>query len=199
MPHENAFAGLDRAKDYRLAQFNRPCFTQAELVIAVGLPEKTLQNYFARYEKEMHLSAPAPGKGQRRLYSAGDAVLLAAMKAVAGFGLAPLAAVLFGNHVRAWAIIKAPLHYEAGFVGLPTQFFGFCARSEQNQSELMVQGGTYEEIRTWAEEYGHQAILIIDGKRVAQDVTSKLWARYELVRIEKPEDWEKARFKPAEE
>src|ERR1035437_9785981 len=121
MPNENNFDGLDRAKDYRLAQFSHPCFSQAELVIAVGLPEKTLQNYLARYEEDMHLSAPAPGKGQRRLYSAGDAVLLAAMKAVAGFGLAPLAAVLFGNHVRAWAIIKAPLHYEAGFVGLPTK------------------------------------------------------------------------------
>lgn len=199
MPNENNFADLERAKDKRLAEFNRPSFSQAELVSAVGLPEKTLQNYLARYEEEMHLSAPAPGKGQRRLYSAGDAVLLAATKAVAGFGLAPSASVLFANHVRAWAIIEARRYYEGGFVHLPTQFFGFCPRSEENQSELMVQGATYEEIRAWAEEYGHQAVLIIDGKRVAQDVTRKLWARYEWVRIDKPEDWEKAKFKPAEE
>ena len=50
-----------------------------------------------------------------------------------------------------------------------------------------------------APEYGHHAILILDGKRIAQETARRRWARYEWTRIEKPEDREKARFKSAED
>lgn len=202
MPNENNFAAPDKVKDYRLAHFSRPSFSQAEIINATGLNEKTIQNYLARYEDKMNLSAPAPGKGQRRLYSAADAVLLAAMRAIAGFELPPLKAVLFANHVRAWATVEARRYYECGFDYLPARFFAFCPSSEGNESELMIHGETFQEIQHWASEYGHGVVLIVDGKRIAQDVTRKLWARYEMVKIDNPNDpacWEKARFKPADQ
>lgn len=199
MADENDFAGLDQKNDNRLKEFNRPSFCQAEVISATRLSEKTLQNYLARYEEALGLSAPAPGKGQRRLYSTSDAIFLAAMTAVSGFGLAPLRAALFANHVRAWAQIEARKYYEGGFVHLPDQLFGISAPFEGNESDLMINASTFEEINAWAKEYGHHAILILDGKRIAQETAHKLWARYEWTRIDNPEDWEKARFKPAEE
>jgi hypothetical protein len=196
---EDDFAGLDVTKDNRLKEFNRPSFSQAEVISATHLSEKTLQNYLARYEEALGLSATAPGKGQRRLYSTSDAIFLAAMTAISGFGLAPLRAAHFANHVRAWAQIEARRYYEGGFIHLPDQLFGVSAPFEGNESDLMIQASTFEEINAWAKEYGHHAILILDGKRIAQETARELWARYQLTSIDNHEDWEKARFKPAEE
>jgi hypothetical protein len=145
----------------------------------------------------MHLSAPAPGKGQRRLYSAADAVYLAAVRAISVFGLAPSMAVLLANHIRAWAVVEARRYYEGGFVYLPDQLFGFCSPFEGNESNLMIHAATFDEIQAWAKEYGHNAMLVVDGKRIAQETARKLWEPYEWTRIDNPEDWktvdEKAR------
>ncbi|HEU0140321.1 MAG TPA: hypothetical protein VFQ79_11435, partial [Bryobacteraceae bacterium] len=145
---------LDQVQAYRLAEFRRPSFAAAEIIHATGLPEKTLQNYLARYEDAMQLSAPAPGKGQRRMYSAADAVYLAAVRAIANFGVAPSAAILLANHVRAWVMTEARWRYECGFTGLPAQYFGFGPKTDGNGVDLMVQGAG-PEIQSWAAEHGH--------------------------------------------
>jgi hypothetical protein len=188
MQHDDTFADLDRANDYRLAEFNRPSFTQAEVISSTGLTEKRIQNYLARYEGEMSLSVPPPGRGQRRRYSAADAVYLATVRAMSDFGLAPSTAVLLANHVRAWAVVQARRYYEGGFVYLPEQLFGFCSPFEGNESNLMIHAATSEGIQAWAKKYGHDAILIVDGKRIAQETARRLWERYQWTRIDNPED-----------
>lgn len=210
MQNEDIVGGVDKVQGYRLAEFCRPSFSQAEVLSATGLSEKTIQNYLARYEEEMHLSAPAPGKGRSRLYSAADAVFLAAVRAISAFGLAPSTAIFLAHHVRPWALAQAQHYYQNGFVHLPDRLFGFCPPfrasfrqgGEGNDSNLIIHAATFDEIQAWAKEYGHPGLLVIDGARIARETINKLWARYEMVEINNPNDpacWEKARFKPAEE
>ena len=189
----------DKVQGWRLAEFYRAAFSQAEVRVATAIQPKTLNNHLARFEEKMCLSAPAPGKRRSRLWSAADAILVSAMKTLADFEIPPRAALAAAKKIQAWARQKAPMHYEAGFIGLPDQLFGFLPPLYGGKENLVIQAATVDELWSAAKKHGHRALLVIDGARLARETVEKLWARYRWVRIERPEDWEKARFVSAEE
>ena len=182
MANDNLIADLTKFEDYRLAEFRRPSFSRAEIKCATGLTEKTLQNFFARYGAKMRLSAPAPGKGRSNLYSASDAVLLSAVRALTDFEIPPPTAILLAHHVRTWVVAEARRYYQNGFVHLPDQLFGVLPPLYGGKENLVIQAATVDELWAAAKKRGHRALLVLDGARLARETIDKLWARYQSVR-----------------
>ncbi len=150
-----------------------PRFSQAVVVKATGLPAKTLQNYIDR--KIFTVYASNPGKGQRRLYSAADIVLLAGMKAVSGFGIPPTAAGILANHIRAWMLVETSRC--GGSDRLPECCFLFSPGTrddEANLPDVIDQGPDAGELTKRAAGEGHLAFLLIEGKRLITETLNRL-------------------------
>lgn len=150
-----------------------PRFSQADVVTATGLPAKTLQNYSEREVFEVY--SPNPGKGQRRLYSVADIVLLAGMKAVSGFDIPPRTAGNFANHVRAWMLVETSRYRNTE--RLPEWFFLFCPAKrddEANLPDMMLQGADLAALTERASQEGHLAFLLINGKRLITETLKRL-------------------------
>ena len=161
---------MHSAERHRIEEFNMPMFTQAAIIVATGMSEQIIQKYWGRYEAEMRLSAPAPGRGNRRLYSLADAVFLAAIKSITELGLPPLKAMYTANCIRAWAQMEAGKHFVLRkFVHLPIQYFALCPQLVG----YIIRGRSPDAILAKCDD---AAVLIVDGSRIVEETNRALVA-----------------------
>jgi hypothetical protein len=89
-------------------------------------------------------------------------------------------------------------YYQAGFVTLPDRLFAFSSPFEDNA--VVISAATYAEIqeRMKQDGYDYEAMLVVDGARIALGASQKLWAPHQLIEMKTLEDWQKAGLEPTE-
>jgi len=156
-----------------LKEFEAPNFLMSDVIRAIGISKKNLENHIARMGTQLHVEPI--GRGYTRLFREADAVIFAVLRKAVSLGIPPTAAVRIATAVRKWA--SQPdviLHQETHFRSAPQRYLVIHDKDEAPgwfESYAAVEGSLRGPL---------SGCLIFDVKAIVTTTLERIWERYDL-------------------
>jgi len=167
-----------------------PRFFQPEVSRATGVPNKTINNLIDRGVFNPKIFDP--GRGNRRQFSAFDAARLLVIHSLApligGYEEADKAAVYLWHRLNG----TEPALLGDLLIIRPKGFFAappFPSQHESEKWDMCVLNGP-----STAEIAQEKTTILFPFGLLVLSMWERLWSPYDLKKIERPEDWDKAHF-----